>query len=115
MPNWETIDIACDADACLFSWDDLIERETRDDIFVCPVCDGPAHRTMSIPNVTRVSYQDGYSKGAAYEELKQIARLKKTRADMHHDKRGDINKEIAERRKTAHNAKDKSNGQKGEW
>jgi hypothetical protein len=50
----------------------------------------------------------GYNRGAAFSELKEIAKLKEERANLGHTERGDIDKEIGNRTRVAARAKDKS-------
>ena len=104
-----SIDIACDC--CGRVWDVLVERSdastyTEPCMFSDapgePECPGRGSRTVSVPNGLRVSTPMGVSgKGSAYSELKQAARLKAERANLPHDKRGDINKEIHARQQAA--------------
>lgn len=100
--GWLSIDILCPQ--CDNRWDDIIDREVDSYLltFDCPRCgEEECRRTMSAPNVTRASYPDGYKRGSAFEDQKAAARLRADRANLPHDKRGEINTEIRAREKSS--------------
>lgn len=89
---WFSVDLKCDA--CEYEWDDLVKRDEKDEVQLCPRCNlKHGHRIISKPNVTRKSYVDG-TKRKGLTELKQAAKLEQDKANLPHDKRGEIQKEI---------------------
>lgn len=95
-----SIDMRCDC--CDYVWDTLVQREEANTATEpCPACPGTGRRTVSAVTPLRASHQMGYNRGAAYEDIKSAARLKADRANMDHNKRADINKEIRALEKSA--------------
>lgn len=98
--SWFSIDMRCPD--CDLVWDTLVKRGTENEATEpCVMCGGAGRRTVSAPNGTRVSNPMGVDKGGAYTELKQVARLKAERANLPHDRRQEINKEISTRQAAA--------------
>lgn len=91
--SYKSIDLLCSE--CNHQWHDLVERDLVDSKHQCPDCGTMSgSRTISAPMVLQASYPDGYRRGGGYQELKEIAKLKKESADMKNSRRGEINKEI---------------------
>jgi putative FmdB family regulatory protein len=94
---------------CNCEWEDTIKYDERDNPQACPGCNQPhTYRAPPAPAVLKASYHMGYNRGAAFSELKEIAKLKEERANLGHKERGDIDKEIGNRTRVAARAKDKS-------
>lgn len=104
MPTYE---IAC------FPCEDIFEVtcliSDRDNLHPCPNCGTTSNeRLMAAPMILKQSYHDGYNRGAAWQELKQIARLKAARANLPDSKRTEVNKEIKDRQAIANKRSDKT-------
>ncbi len=65
-----------------------VDREKRNDMHHCPVCDHEARRIWSVPNVTKASYVDGTKRFAG---IKERQKLKKDKAAA--QARGDFGSE----------------------
>lgn len=95
---------------CEQGWETQLSIPDRDTPQPCPVC-GSADkvaRLMAAPTVLKASYHMGYNRGASFAEVKEIAKLKEERANLAHDQRKDIDKEISQRNKVSLKAKDKT-------
>ena len=87
------IDIRC-ADCDLVA-STLVDREEIATLkeWECPDCQGSMTRTVSAPNQTRKSFTDG-TKRTGMQDLKEASRLQIDMAELPHDKRAGISKEI---------------------
>ena len=106
MPLYITIDIRCSA--CEHTWDEMVERGQEEAEHKCSECGGSASRILSTPAVMREAYHMGYKRGDKYELNKQIARMKVEKANLPHDKRVDIDREISTLKKVARTKRDKT-------
>lgn len=94
MPGYISIDIRCESDSCGHVWPELVKRGTESDVFGCPECSGPALRTLSAPNMTKATYRDGYKRPEGYQLGKEAQKMRAERANLPHEKRGQIDAEI---------------------
>jgi len=100
MSGWRTLDIECSQ--CGTVSDLLVRTADVDKEHTCPECGyEKCTRMLSAPMVLRASHQSGYNRGPAWADLKEASKLKVERANLPHDKRGDIDKEISKRQKSA--------------
>lgn len=91
--SYKSIDIVCGD--CAHQWNDLVERELVDTPQQCPDCGKMGGmRTISIPNLTKASYPDGHRRGGGYQELKEVAKLKKEAYNSDVKQRSAIGREI---------------------
>jgi len=69
---------------CEYSWNDLIERSTRDDMHQCPECQlWAAKRTFSVPNVSTTKLSQSIPEAAArgrFDHFREEQTLKKAKA-----------------------------------
>lgn len=101
-----SIDIICAS--CEFRDEALVERpapEFGEAVGLwCPECESLTMvRAVNSVTPLRASYHDGYRRGAAYDDLKRLSKLKSERANLPTtvEARRDINKEIAAVEKSA--------------
>lgn len=74
----------------------------------CDVCEAPTvKRVMSAPMVLRASYHDGYKRGADYQMLKEVTKLKKQAANTHGSAKRELEAAAAQIKKAAKQTKGK--------
>lgn len=95
---------------CEYEWETQLPVADRDIPQQCLSCGqtDKVSRLMAAPMVLKASYHMGYNRGASFAEVKEIAKLKEERANLAHDQRKDIDKEIGQRNKVSLKAKDKT-------
>ncbi len=108
MPSYKTIDILCPE--CNAKWDQLEDRSAIPEKFTCACGCTEAKQTIGTPIVLKASYLDGYKRGAAFEGAKAIQKLRTQAASLDHNKRTEINTEIAARTVANHGKKNKFGG-----
>jgi hypothetical protein len=97
MPKYLSIDVRCTD--CETVWNELAtDEELEKNEWTCDNCGGIGSRTMSAPTVLQASYPDG-TKRKGFEDLKKAAKLETQMYNLPPNKRGEIKKEIHERRK----------------
>lgn len=95
------IDVQCSR--CLHKMERLVKRPEMDDILICQqeeegvICQGEVKRVPSAPAINTsdsASFLDGTDRGAGFNKAKEAAKLKVLAADLPHDKREAVQKEI---------------------
>lgn len=90
--SYKSIDIRCEA--CLYRWNDLVEREHEDDTFVCPWCGELAgKRTISAPMVLEKTYHMGRDNADA-KDYKESLKLEQQAYSTPPAKRKELLKEV---------------------
>jgi hypothetical protein len=81
-------------------WAVLIEREERDNLFICPACGKIAMKRalLSAPAQMNVALPDGV-KRKGFSQMVEAAKLEAASYDLPPEKRGDFNKAIHDLKK----------------
>lgn len=99
MPRYITYDYKCDVEECEFGVEPIVVSFDERDEQQCPVCGGELTRMFATPLPLRNSYHMG-KKRKGFEELKRAAKLETKKAGLPAHKRGEIQKEIDNLKKT---------------
>ena len=79
---------------CTHYWEETISRDEDTGQRSCTECGVTSPKVPVAPAAFRVAYHDGKDRGDGYRKLKEAAQLEKKKANLPHEKRGDIQREI---------------------
>lgn len=109
--TWRTYDYLCKE--CGYRYDEIFRKGEQPETLDCEACGAEASmkETIGAPMPLRASYHDGYKRGGDYQLVKEAAKLEAQAANLPHDKRKGINKEVKtlRQRATRESSKPKSN------